>query len=279
MWQLSLVDALWKSFERDHVPGDHFSSKVLRNALLLGYVTVVFDGLDEITNLTQRAEFVKRVTGFVRTFPLASIVVTSREVGYLNSPLNPELFVSLKLREFTARQRDQYVRRWFDAIGRPELASPFLHEAESVKDIANNPLLLSLLCSVYRAHGSIPTNRRMIYRRCADLLFYQWDARRQIEQNEDLPEYGNRIMEQIANLFYTHEEAQDSVDEGQLIKLISSYLANDIGASNASRRAQEFLEFCADRAWLLARITHTASGSPVYGFTHRTFYEFSPLKH
>jgi len=189
--------------------------------------------------------------------------------------LEESLFQSVTLNDFTASEIEDYATRWFKQMQRGDLLVSFLSESQSVQDLTNNPLMLSLLCSLFRAHGAIPRNRRSVYRKCADLLFHQWDSRRQITQNEDLPDFGNRLMEEIARLFHGSQAARAGVEEGQLVKIVAVHLRDYAGVPDgaATRRAQEFLDFCAGRAWLLGRIGSPA-GVPLYNFTHRTFYEF-----
>src|SRR5829696_56708 len=51
------------------------------------------------------------------------------------------------------------------------------------------------------------------------------------------------------------------------------------GVINPEDRARQFLTFCAGRAWLLVKLgTRTSTGVPLYGFTHRTFYEYFSAK-
>jgi hypothetical protein len=204
------------------------------------------------------------------------MIVTTRIVGYQRSPIDPIAFGHFRLREFTVDQIDEYAERWFGLMGRPELRESFMNESRSVDDLRTNPLMLSLLCSLFKAHGTIPRNRLAVYRRCADLLFHQWDSARQIQQNEDLPDFGNRLMEEIARLFYGSQAAQNGVEEGQLVKIIGTYLQDYAGVPQgaARRRGQEFLDFCAGRAWLLARLGTNSSGISMFGFTHRTFFEY-----
>jgi hypothetical protein len=61
-----------------------------------------------------------------------------------------------------------------DRAGRP---------GRGVPDLRANPLLLSLMCILYRGEGSLPRNRAEVYEQCANLLFHRWDARRHIHQD------------------------------------------------------------------------------------------------
>ena len=136
--------------------------------------------------------------------------------------------------------------------------------------------MLSLLCMLYRARGYIPQNRLEVYRECADLLFRRWDSLRHIEQPFDHRRFGLHLMQELARFYYTSQAAQSGVEEGQLLRIISQFLQDVAGIepSEADGRSRAFLDFCADRAWLLTIKGSNDRGVRLFGFTHRTFMEY-----
>lgn len=271
-WDESISDAILRTIRGEYQL--ELDGSVHASLLALGEIGVIFDGFDEILEPERRQLFATRVSRFAQAYPHVSLLVTSRKVGYSRAPLDNRLFAHVELEEFTSDQIRDYSHRWFSEIGMPDLELPFLYELQSVPDLSRNPLMLSLLCSLYRAQGHIPTNRLTVYRKCAELLFWRWDRQRQIMQNEDVPDYGDRLMQQIALLIYSHATAQGGVEEGQLAKVISVYLQDQVGSRDADRRAQGFLDFCAGRAWLLVKVGTSPRGVPLFNFAHRTFLEF-----
>ncbi|MEW1995091.1 NACHT domain-containing protein [Streptomyces coelicoflavus] len=252
-------------------------SQVASDVLTLGRAFVVFDGIDEIIDIRRRQQFVKAVEAFACRYPLAPILVTARRIGYQRAPLSKNEFSLYELDDFSDEQVDEYTAKWFHATGRGEderLA--FLRESESIPDVRVNPLMLSLLCALYRARGYIPRNRRAVYQACADLMFQRWDSMRQIEQPMDHRHYGTRLMQELALFFYRSQSAQGGVEERQLRRIITTFFTDTASVEpvEASRRAQDFLDFCADRAWLLTSQGTTDRGERLFGFTHRTFMEY-----
>lgn len=273
-FNVGLVDYLSSQARTDHCI-DHVNAVDIQNGILLGKYVVIFDGLDEITDVNQRLDFCTRVERFAAAHPLCSVLVTSREVGYSRAPINAAKFDHLSLREFTEDQVRNYVENWFSLRQREELISPFMAESVSVSDLRSNPLLLSLLCILYRARGAIPRRRRDIYGKCADLLFNTWDSHRQIEQPEELPAYGHRLMQEIARWVYSSPSAQNGLEQRVIEKVIASYLESvGVTPDQARQRSHEFLEFCAGRAWLLGAFGTNDYGDKIFNFTHRTFYEY-----
>ncbi|MBG0564790.1 NACHT domain-containing protein [Actinoplanes aureus] len=252
------------------------SDEALADMLSVGRGYVIFDGIDELLDVQQRQTFVSRAQAFSKRFPLTSIAVTSRRVGYSRSRFDAE-FVTYELREFTEDQVDEYSTKWFAVTGRPALDRVhFIHELASLSDIQSNPLMLSLLCTLYGTRGSIPRNRREVYRECADLLFRRWDSMRHIEQTVDHVEYGLRLMRDLAFLFYRSGQADVGIGEVAVRTLISRFFQDTAAIDDVTAviRAQEFLDFCAERAWLLTSIGRDQDGQRLFSFTHRTFLEY-----
>ncbi|MFG2386878.1 hypothetical protein [Streptomyces avermitilis] len=77
---------------------------------------------------------------------------------------------------------------------------------------------------------------------------------RHIEQPMGHRQYGTRLMQEIALFFHKSQAAQAGVQEGQLRKLIATFFTAtaSVDEADARTRDQDFLDFCADRAWLLS---------------------------
>ncbi|MYX58252.1 NACHT domain-containing protein [Streptomyces sp. SID8382] len=270
-----ILDSILRSL-RDNLQLE-VEKQVASDVLTLGRAFVVFDGIDEIIDIRRRQQFVRAVEAFACRYPLAPILVTARRIGYQKAPLARNEFSLYELDDFSNEQVDEYTAKWFHATGRGEDERiAFLRESESIPDVRVNPLMLSLLCALYRARGYIPRNRRAVYQACADLMFQRWDSMRQIEQPMDHRHYGTRLMQELALFFYRSQAAQGGVEERQLRRIITTFFTDtaSVEPDEASRRAQDFLDFCADRAWLLTSQGTTDRGERLFGFTHRTFMEY-----
>src|ERR1039457_3047331 len=253
------------------------SEQNIEDILTLGWGTVIIDGVDEILDLGQRRKLIRAVEALAMRFPLCSIIATSRNVGYSDAQFNQARFIRYELRSFTKSQIKEYASKWFVIAGRPEShLSKFLADLASIPDLRGNPLMLSLLCVLYRDRGHIPRNRRQVYSQCADLLFNRWDPMRHIEQPYDHQHYGDELMQEIARWFYKSQAAQAGLEEQQLRHVIAGFLKDtaSVPGQAADRRAAAFLDFCADRAWLLGVAGTNDRGQRLFVFTHRTFMEF-----
>lgn len=251
--------------------------EALVDLLTVGSAYVIFDGVDEIIDLARRRAFIRQIESFGRRFPYIPILATARRVGYARARFSVQDFQVYELDEFSDDQVAEYARKWFDVTRRQESEmQAFLRETESISDVRCNPLMLSLLCTLYRARGFIPRNRRQVYRECSDLLFQRWDAMRQIEQPFDHRQYGQRLMQELARFFYKSQSAQGGLEEQQLVKIIAIFFRDtaSIDPPEDHARAQQFVDFCADRAWLLSSKGYNSRGDRLFAFTHRTFMEY-----
>jgi hypothetical protein len=237
-----------------------YSDQEIEDIMVLGRAFLIIDGVDEVLDLSRRRELIRRIEALAQRFPLCPIIATTRNIGYEQARFHEFRFIRYELEAFTQEQIEDYVRRWFSLIARDEsYINRFLVELDSIPDLRSNPLMLSLLCILYRARGHIPRNRRQIYSQCADLLFNRWDRMRHIEQPYDHMHYGDELMQEIATWFYRSQSAQAGLEEQQIRKVISLFLIDTAAVPKAAaeQRATTFLDFCADRAWLL--VPHQAT--------------------
>jgi hypothetical protein len=246
--------------------------------LLTGRAVVIFDGLDELLDTGLRADVTSRVEHFCVEFPLAPVLVTSRVVGYDQVRLDDREFTCYRLGGFGDAEVTEYARKWFrqDTDARPDDADTFLAESASVRDLRSNPLLLSLMCILYRGEGSLPRNRAEVYEQCADLLFRRWDARRRIHQELRAGHLVEPALRNLAWRLFAQDLPQPTITERALIDATARFLYGRGFESEDDARAAagEFVEFCRGRMWVFTDAGSTATGERLYAFTHRTFLEY-----
>lgn len=255
----------------------------LVDALLhTGRCAVLFDGLDELLEPSRRVEMAKRVEQFSTRYPASRILVTSRKVGYKEAQLDPAVFKVNVLDGYSEPDVAEYVGKWFALqtfaapVSVEEVTDAFLRESAAILDLRNNPLLLALLCIIYRGQGYLPKNRIGIYEECAKLLFETWDKSRNLSFDFSFESYIVDALKHLALWMFTSSDASaDGVTEDRLVDELSSFfvIAYD-SPQQALKAAQEFIEFCRGRAWVLSEAGTTPEGVALFKFTHRTFMEY-----
>ncbi|WP_159448530.1 NACHT domain-containing NTPase [Demequina sp. NBRC 110052] len=247
-----------------------------------GRALVIFDGLDELIETSSRREVAEIVEAFANAFPQARILVTSRRVGYAQARLDPRLFDSLAIAGFHPEDVSEYAVKWFRVVAGadrsledPDVqAAAFVRDAEAVADLAATPLMLSLLCILYRGEGYLPRARPEVYAACANLLFKKWDHSRKIHVELDAAPHIDNAIKHIAYWMYT-SVGEEAVLERDLVLQTSEYLTPFFSSVEAAHvAAQQFVDFCRGRAWVLSEAGTDQDGRALYRFTHRTFLEY-----
>ena len=257
-------------------------SNAFKYMLLNGRAIVVFDGLDELLDTSYRQQISRDVESFSSLFPSVPVIVTSREVGYEQAPLDEQIFDLYRLSEFDEEQVHEYATKWFKAhtdLPPEQLdreAAAFIRESQIVEDLRANPLMLGLMCNLYRGENYIPKNRPDVYRKCAEMLFERWDRSRGIHYPLPFQAHVRPAMTYLAHWIYSDEALQGGVTEQQLVDKATEYLYPERFEDRdvAAMAAREFIEYCRGRAWVFTDTGTTRTGERLYQFTHRTFLEY-----
>ncbi len=250
--------------------------------LLGGGAMVIFDGMDELTDTGRRAEVSAIIERFAMEYPLAKVLVTSRLVGYDQARLDDGQFIRYRIGWFDDEQVGAYVSKWFaqeediEPRQAERWAEAFMDESGTVTDLRANPLMLALMCILYRGEGSLPRNRTEVYEQCASLLFRKWDARRRIHLDLRAGHLLEPALRHLAWWMFTRSQTPPAVTERELIDQATAFLHGRGFESQADARdsAVEFIGFCRGRMWVFSDVGTTAAGESLYGFTHRTFLEY-----
>jgi hypothetical protein len=182
-WQKSLESFL-AALITSQSGGAHFSVDDLLALGRISALLLVFDGLDEVADITTRQDVVDEILkGTQRmqenTASLQS-VVTSRPAAFANSPgmpenryphfqlldLKPDLIMEYAERWIRARRLDSRLGAEFRKVLRAKLDQPHL------RDLARNPMQLAILLSLILTRGaSLPDKRTALYDYYIDLFF------------------------------------------------------------------------------------------------------------
>jgi predicted NACHT family NTPase len=251
--------------------------------LRTGKAVVFFDGLDELVDTRRRRGVSQLVENFCTNYPLTCVLVTSRRVGYDQAKLAESVFSVYRLAPFSDDQAAEYAMKWFRNGRRlhgdedpQRWADAFMEESSNVPELRSNPLMLALMCILYRGEGSLPRNRPAVYERCATLLFETWDASRRIHVDLRAATSVEQMLRHLAYWLLTRPDAEPSVTEAELVERVTGYLHGRRfdHPDDAASAAREFVAFCRGRAWVFTEVGSDAQGDALFTFTHRTFMEY-----
>ncbi|WP_330277922.1 NACHT domain-containing protein [Lentzea sp. NBC_00516] len=241
-----------------------------------GEALVVFDGLDEVGDIQARRSAVAAIEAFAARFPLARIVVTCRQESYPAARLEDTTFPVYRLPDFDPDQVGHYVRTWFALVYAAGRAEAFLRDSGHLADLRSNPLILSLLCMLYQSEGYIPENTADVYRECSELMLVRWDAVSQVPSVIRSVKLAKFLVQELAQHFFFGLGGQGDEGEKTLERLVVAHLSEreEEGVQSYHQQAREFLDYCAERAWVLTQVDTSPEGERRFGFTHRTFMEY-----
>jgi predicted NACHT family NTPase len=241
--------------------------------LQTGRSIVLLDGLDEV-----RSQDHDRVLNTIRQtaekFDASQFVITCRIAAkeYIF-----EQFTEVEVADFDNKQIANFACKWFQPKD-PIKAEEFPKELKAnprLKELATNPLLLTLLCLVFEEGGRFPANRAELYTEGLDILLKKWDAKRNIKREEvykQLSLQGKKdLLSQVAyNAFersdyffkqrFVEEQIWDYIRDLPNPHTAPETLQLDIEAAIKSIESQHGL------------LVERARG--IYSFSHLTFHEY-----
>lgn len=262
---------------------------LLAAALDSGTALVLLDGLDEVKETGMRSDVVERVTDFY-TFRRKNgnkFVLTSRVVGYRAVQRTAEGLAECTLVDFDDADIAEFVGKWTQALERQaegdtatavadaererqELLAA-IGRNQSVRRLAANPLLLTILALMKRQGVTLPERRVELYNKYVETLLSSWNRARGLGRPPTRDLDVVQIMRILAPLALWMHEVNPGAGlvkrEDLRRKLCSIYEAR--GSAHPEADANQLLDDVHEYAGLLL-----ARGPEEYGFIHLTFEEY-----
>jgi hypothetical protein len=221
--------------------GTQFTVDDLLAVFRISAVLIVFDGLDEVADMTRRHEVVDEIVKGVQRLEANSAsmqtVVTSRPAAFANSPGMPHskyphlqlmslprhLIMSYADRWLRARKLDSKQSAEFRLILKEKLDQPHL------RDLARNPMQLAILLSLVLTRGaSLPDKRTALYDYYIDLFFSREAEKSAVVRNHrDLLIDIHRHLAWILQSQSEKDNGRTSIRQEQLQQLVSDYLTRE----------------------------------------------------
>lgn len=257
-------------------------SELIRTSLVQGRVLLLVDGLDEISDPSDRLAFALQLRTFLSTYPNAALVLTSREAGFRTvGGAVSSMCKWYRLAKFDDADIRHLTRAWHatvvgdstkvdeEAIG---LADTIV-ATDRVRRLATNPLLLTTLLLVKRWVGALPRKRSILYEKAIEVLLMTWnvEAHDPIDREEAIP--------QLAFVAYSlTERGSQSLSATTLAELLSQareQMPDILGYARMT--VSQFVEQVESRSSLLVMTGHAEENGnvvPIYEFRHLTFQEY-----
>ncbi|MFX4295177.1 HEAT repeat domain-containing protein [Streptomyces bohaiensis] len=263
----------------------------LHTILASGRALVVFDGLDELFDPGFRERATQRIAQFAAAHPGVQIVVTSRPIGYRRTALTAAGFSHHALNNLTSAQIEAFTRDWYrvacpdDATAAGNLSNRLLDavtHTPSVRELAGNPLLLTILAIIGRRQ-TLPRDRHGVFKHAVAVLVARLDQDVKhlkpdcsadvaavlelldAEASEEMLRLvARRMQEGEGGISGNHIHGDEL--EAAFRTFLHSYDADPGPARKAARTLVQQLQ---ERNFILSHY-----GGNVYGFVHRAFLEY-----
>ncbi|MFD0684493.1 NACHT domain-containing protein [Actinomadura fibrosa] len=241
-----------------------------------GDCVVMLDGLDEVAVQEDRRLVADWIQQQTTRYPDNDFVVTSRPQGYREAPVRGAVVVQVRL--FTPEQVAGFVRGWYlaeerrsagaasrDVDARAERAAEDLLErletTPGPRELAVNPLLLTMIANVHRYRDVLPGSRADLYAEiCQVMLWRRRDASRlPVRPRGDKKEL---LLREIA--YTMMRRRKRDLSRPEMLAAIESALPR----ISTLVSAPEFLAEVESNGLVFER------ENGVYAFAHQTFQEY-----
>jgi len=254
------------------------SAELLKAEMERGRALFLLDGLDEIVDTSQRREVASRVTQFASKYPDCPVIVTSRIVGYREAQLGSQ-FTPFTVSPFGEEEINRFVEGWYRALDEPHRAKDLIETIarnDSVKRLASNPLLLTVIALIHR-RAKLPDERVKLYQLAAETLTDQWmTERRVVPEAWDARETVRDLLPAVA--WRMHRTTSSGlIGEQELHELLVETmrrLHTRLTENEAHTRAAQFRRNVAEFSGIFLERGLDQEGRGLYSFLHLTFEEY-----
>ncbi len=243
-----------------------------------GKLLVLLDGLDEVPTATLD-HVLKEIRGLVDRYSDNRYIASCRMAAYTFGGFTR--FKDVAMAAFEDEQIEQFIKNWFqkerDAeTNTAERCWELLNsnDYQAAKELAQTPLLLTLLCVVYDEFQDFPKKRHALYGEALDVLLRKWAAEKRIQRNPIYQELSAELeLDMLAEIAYTSfVDDQLFFSKDRLIEQIREFLVDNLNAPSHLDAETVLREIEIQQGILVERARNA------YSFSHLTFQEYLTAK-
>jgi len=268
--EIQIEQAIAQEFRICGFPSpDEVTAKLLEQGKLL----ILFDGLDEVpTKNLDNA--IHQIQDFVDQHDKNRFIASCRVAAYRH---NFRRFSDVAMADFHPEQIKEFIFNWFssDADREANTAQKCWHlmqkpDYSCARELAQSPLLLTLLCLVYHSSQNFPQNRSVLYRKALRVLLEEWAAEKRIMTDEIYQGLNTELEEMLlSEIAYQGFEANRLFfSQREVVDQIKTFLADNL---NAPRHldGEAVLDAIAIQQGILVE-----RAQDVFSFSHLTLQEY-----
>lgn len=267
--QLSLLEYIIEQFSAYGIT----DAKVAEQLLSQGRMLILLDGLDEVKEIDSQRVLNSVISCFTQ-FHANRFIITCRIAA---KEYTFKDFNEVEIADFDESDIISFANKWFAAksSAKNKIFLQKLRTNVSIRELATNPLLLTLLCLVFEELSDFPMNRSDLYKEGLDILLKKWDAKRNIDRSQTYKklsiQHKKDLLSQIALI--TFERGEYFFSQEKIEQCIADYISHlpDVNTDIPTLQldsAAVLKSIEAQHGLLVER----AQG--IYSFSHLTFQEY-----
>ncbi|PYC15370.1 hypothetical protein DMX02_24565 [Pseudomonas jessenii] len=220
-------------------------------------VTIIIDALDESANNSDW--IIPALSELPKHIPQAQVITSSRNcVSYINEIE----FLGITLLPFNRDQLKKFIFGWLsDESQCNELWSCI--ENNELFEVARNPLLATIICTLHENGIPVPENEPDVYRRKIELLCGLYDQSKGIKRATNEKSFLEKCCQKIAFQMHVRSRREATTDE------LKSFLARGLESRVGSDVVQSALNDLIDACNILIK----SSDGNTYSFGHLRIQE------
>ncbi|MBP5975596.1 HEAT repeat domain-containing protein [Brasilonema sp. CT11] len=221
---------LIQNFLLRHDPNLTFDSETLKTWLRQGRFLLLLDGVNELPNDDVRRD----LKTFRQNYPNTPMIFTTRDLG-VGGDLGIEK--KLEMQPLTEEQMQQFVRAYL-----PEQGEEMLWRLGGrLREFGQTPLLLWMLCELFRTTGNVPPNLGLVFRCFA--LSYDGKIKDDVPVSGESRRWWQELLQHLAFAMMqgeTRTELRVTIERREAEAIFTKLLEGKV--DYPASRAKEWLE-------------------------------------
>ena len=247
---------------------------------------VLLDGLDEVGNEEQKNSLIAHVQEFIKRYRRNCFVVTSRIVGFESPPWRNHGFAVFRILPYSTERLETFARNWARILAPLENRSPdelletlrtAIFSNPRVRNLASNPLILTILVLLNEARGgTLPRRRVDLYEKVVDVFLDTWESNKRatggFDDTYSIDLDAREFRWLLSDLALAMQKADRTLGaRWWLAERMQGYLQQRLGFAldEAKDACDRILRYLVERTGLVEE-----RGLDLFGFSHRTLQEY-----
>lgn len=230
--KINLEQAVIQELKNCGFPEPDDSAKKL---LEKGKLLILLDGLDEIPT-QQLDKAITTIQDFVDKHSQNRFIASCRTAAYRS---RFQRFNDVEMADFDDEQIKQFINNWFQSeqdkqVDTAQRCWELLQQPEyaATKELAQTPLLLTLLCLVFDDSQTFPKNRAVLYGEALDVLLKKWASEKRIQRDPIYKDLSLKLEEMMLAEIASHNFVENKLffSQREVEAQISKFLADNLNA-------------------------------------------------